>query len=93
MFLSLTQSVIPTCFKQTNIVPVPRNAKGTGLNDYRPIVLTYLAMKCFERLVLAHDTIIPDPLSPLHFAYRPNRSTDDAISERVSVYVQHLVRN
>ena len=25
--LSLTQSVIPTCFKQITIVPVPKNAK------------------------------------------------------------------
>ena len=25
--LSLTQSVIPTCFKQTTIVPVPKNGK------------------------------------------------------------------
>jgi hypothetical protein len=38
-------------------------------------------MKCFERLVMAHiHTIIPDILDPLQFAYRSNRSTDDAIS-------------
>jgi hypothetical protein len=38
-------------------------------------------MKCFERLVMAHiNTIIPDTLPPLQFAYRPNTSTDDAIS-------------
>ena len=34
--LSLTQSVIPTCFKQTTIVPVPKKAKGTCRNDYHP---------------------------------------------------------
>ena len=35
-------------------------------------------MKCFERLVMAHiNTIIPDTLDPLQFAYHPNRSTDD----------------
>jgi hypothetical protein len=38
-------------------------------------------MKCFEMLVMAHiNTIIPETLDPLQFAYRPNRSTDDAIS-------------
>ena len=38
-------------------------------------------MKCFERLVMAHiNTIIPETLDPLQFTYRPNRSTDDAIS-------------
>ena len=37
--LSLTESVIPTCFKQTTIVPVPQNTKVTVLNDYRPVAL------------------------------------------------------
>jgi hypothetical protein len=38
-----------------------------------------VAMKCFKRLVMAHiNTIIPETLNPLQFAYRPNRSTDDA---------------
>ena len=32
--LSLTQSVKSTCFKQTIIVPVPKNAKVTCLNYY-----------------------------------------------------------
>ena len=58
--MSLIESVIPTCFKQTTIVPVPKNTKVTCLNDYRPIALTSVAMKCFERLVMAHiNTIIP----------------------------------
>ena len=61
--LSLTESVIPTCFKQTTIVPVPKEAKLTYLNDYHPVALTSVAMKCFERLVMAHiNNIIPtDP--------------------------------
>jgi hypothetical protein len=38
-------------------------------------------MKCLERLVMAHiNTIIPETLDPLQFAYCPNRSTDDIIS-------------
>ncbi|KAI3363586.1 hypothetical protein L3Q82_001176 [Scortum barcoo] len=36
-------------------------------------------MKCFERLVKSFITSsIPDSLDPLQFAYRPNRSTEDA---------------
>ena len=34
------KSVIPTCFKQTTMVPVPKNTKATCLNDYRPVALT-----------------------------------------------------
>jgi hypothetical protein len=59
--MSLIESVIPTCFKQTPIVPVPKNTKATCLNDHRPVALTSVAMKGFERLVMAHiNTIIAE---------------------------------
>jgi hypothetical protein len=48
-------------------------------------------MKCFERLVMAHiNTIIPETLDPLQFAYRPNRSIDDAISVALHTALSHL---
>ncbi|CDQ67988.1 unnamed protein product [Oncorhynchus mykiss] len=87
--LSLTESVIPTCFKQTTIVPVPKEAKVTCLNDYFPVALTSITMKCFERL--AHiNSILQDTLDPLQYAYRPNRSTDDAISIALHTALSHL---
>jgi hypothetical protein len=60
--MSLIESVIPTCFKQTTMwFPVPKNMKAICLNDYRPVALTSIAMKCFEKLVMAHiNTIIPE---------------------------------
>jgi hypothetical protein len=87
--LSLTESLIPTYFKQTTIVPVPKKAKVACLNDYGFVALKSVAMKCFERLVMAHiHSILPDTLDPLQFAYRPNRSTDDAIS--IHTALSHL---
>jgi hypothetical protein len=48
-------------------------------------------MKCFERLVMAHiNTISPETLEPLQFAYRPNRSTDDAISIALHTALSYL---
>ena len=48
-------------------------------------------MKCFERLVMAHiNTIIPGTLEPLQFAYRPNRSRDDAVSTAIHTALSHL---
>ena len=89
--LSLTESVIPTCFKQTTIVPVPKESKVTYLNYYHPVALTSVAMKCFERLVMAHiNSILLDTLDPLQFAYRTNRSTDDAISIVLHTAFSHL---
>jgi hypothetical protein len=50
-----------------------------------------VAMKCFERLVMAHiNSILPDTLDPLQFAYRPNRSTDDTISIALHTALSHL---
>ena len=45
---------------------MPKTAKVTCLNDYRPVALTSVAMKCFERLVMTRiNTIIPETLDPL----------------------------
>jgi hypothetical protein len=44
-----------------------------------------------ERLVMAHiNTIMPETLDPFQFAYRPNRSTDDAISIAFHTALSHL---
>ena len=78
---TLSQSAVPTCFKRVTIVPVPKKAKVTELNNYCPVAFTSVIMKCFERLVKDHITFtLPDTLDPLQISYRPNRSTDDAIT-------------
>ena len=89
----LSQSAVPTCFKMATIVPDPKKAKVTELNDYRPVALTSVIMKCFERLVKDHITsTLPDTLDPLQFAYHPNRSTDDAISTTLHTVLTHLYK-
>ena len=48
-------------------------------------------MKCFERLVMAQiNTIIPETIDPLQSAYRPNRSTNYAISLALHTALSHL---
>ena len=47
-------------------------------------------MKCFERLVMAHNTIIPETLDPLQFAYRPNKSTDDVFSIALNTALSYM---
>ncbi len=57
------------------------------------MALTSVAMKSFERLILAHlkDTTGP-LLDPLQFAYRANRSVDDAVNIGLHFILQHLDR-
>ncbi len=48
-------------------------------------------MKSLERLVLAYLKDITRPLlDPLQFAYRPNRSVDDAVNMGLHYILQHL---
>ncbi len=48
-------------------------------------------MKVFERLLKKHIcSSILAPLDPLQFAYRPNRSTDDAISQVLHSSFTHI---
>ncbi len=88
---SLATSVVPTSFKKSVIIPVPKNSKPSCLNDYRPVALTSTVMKVFERLIKKHIcSSIPVTLDPLQFAYRPNRSTDDAISQVLHSSLTHI---
>ncbi|KAK3525520.1 hypothetical protein QTP86_033934 [Hemibagrus guttatus] len=59
---SLELCEVPTCFKRSTIIPIPKKPKITGLNDYRPVALTSVVIKSFERLVLAYLKNIAGPL-------------------------------
>ncbi len=62
---SLATSVVPTSFKKSVIIPVPKNSKPSYLNDYRPVALTSTVMKVFERLLKKHIcSSIPATLDP-----------------------------
>ncbi len=79
---------VPSCFKRSTIIPVPKKPKITGPNDYRPVVPMSVAMESFERLVLAYLV----PLDSLQFAYRAKRSVDDAVNMGLHFILQHLDR-
>jgi len=73
--------------------PIPKKPRPTILNDFRPIALTSVAMKSMERLVLnrlLRQT--SDQLDPLQFAYRHNRSVEDALITMLNLIFEHLER-
>ena len=78
--LSLDCHTVPKLWKASIIAPIPKISKPTVLNDYRPISLTAIVMKCFEQIVrnvLLTET--QDFSDPFQFAYRANRSVSDAL--------------
>ena len=54
---------------------MPKNSKPSILNDYRPIALTPIIMKCLEHLI---KQLLVSKLDEYQFAYKKNRSTKDA---------------
>ena len=88
---SLSQCKVPTCFRSSTIIPVPQKTKVSSLNDYRPVALTSIAMKVFEHLVLRYLRTATDSLlDPHQFAYRANRSVEDAVCLGLHHVLKHL---
>ncbi len=72
-------------------MPIPQTNKITCLNDWRPVALTPIFSKCFEKLVREHIcSVLPASLDPIQFAYRSNRSTDNAIAFTLHTALSHL---
>ena len=62
-----------------------------SMNDLRPVPLTSAVMKVCERVVLCKlEKLVKDYLDLLLFAYRKNRSTDDAVSYSLENIYSHL---
>ena len=89
---SLSQARVPSCLKTSTIIPVPKTTAVSSLNDYRPVALTPVTMKCFERLVMKHlkQTIDVEKEDPHQYTYRRNRSTADAITAVTHQALSHL---
>ena len=78
--LSLRLGKVPTLWKTSCIVPVPKKNRPSELNDYRPVALTSQLMKTLERLLL--NLLRPQvqhAQDPLQFAYRAAVGVEDAI--------------
>ena len=91
--VSLSQCKIPQCFKTSTIIPVPKKSIASCLNgySYRPIALTSVVMKTLESLVFQVLKLIIDPLlDRFKYAYREDRSVDDAVSLILFYILQHL---
>ena len=88
---SLSQCKIPPCLKSSTIIPLPKKTTVSSLNDYRPVALTPVIMKCFEKLVRSQiTTSLPTTSDPQQFAYRANRSTEEAIATVLHTTLQHV---
>ncbi|KAK7883856.1 hypothetical protein WMY93_026979 [Mugilogobius chulae] len=89
--LSLQLGRVPSLWKTSCIVPVPKKTHPCELNDYRPVTLTSHAMKTLERLVMRHlRRQVQNVGDPLQFAYREKPSL---LQEKLNIMAvdPHLV--
>ena len=67
-------------WKTSYLVPVPKKSILSGLNDYRPVALTFYMMKVLERLVFANlRPKVRALLDLLQFAYQPHLGVHDTV--------------
>jgi hypothetical protein len=79
--ITVSVTDVSKTFKQVNI------HKAAGLGGLPGRVLR----ACADQLAsVAINTIIPETLYPIQFAYRPNRSTDETISIALHTALSHL---
>jgi len=97
--LSLINSDYPSQWKKAIIAPLPKIPSPVSCADYRPISLTPILSRLFEKAVTRH-VIYPaldDPtVSPLfqdQFAFRPTGSTESALIAILHHVTQLLVSN
>ncbi|KAK0152203.1 hypothetical protein N1851_006436 [Merluccius polli] len=79
--LSLRLGKVPTMWKTSCLIPVPKKTHPSQLNDFRPVVLTSHMMKTMEQLLL--KILRPQvchALDPLQFAYQEKVGVEDAIT-------------
>ena len=68
----------PACLRQANVTPIPKGSPSSAVANYRPISITSLLSKMFERLVsvrlgrfMEHSGLLPTT----QFAYRKGVGT------------------
>ncbi|XP_071959468.1 uncharacterized protein [Antedon mediterranea] len=88
---SINQCVVPNLWKESIIKPIPKQTVIKQLNDLRPIALTSLVMKIFEKIVKTYITsVVESKLDPLQFAYRSGRGVEDAKLFLLNTLYKHL---
>ncbi|KAK3539750.1 hypothetical protein QTP70_013188 [Hemibagrus guttatus] len=87
-FLALSN--VTPCLKSSIIVPLPKKSHISSLSDYRPIALTPVLMKCFEKVRSHITSLLPPSFDSHQFVYRGNRSTEDTVATALHAALSHL---
>ena len=81
-------------WKQSTVIPVAKSKNPQTLNDFRPVALTSLVMKQFEKLIKS-DLVsrTKSLLDPYQFTYRDGMGVQDATATLLNLVLKHLENN
>ena len=95
----LRQSFVPRQWKAAIITPVPKVAKPTSCADYRPISVTPILSRLFEKFIVRtylYPVLVNEKFRSRYqdqYAFRPTGSTTAALIDIVKVISDMLVDN
>ena len=72
----------PACWRQANVTPIPKGPPSSSVANYRPISITSVLSKVFERLVSVRFGLFMERsgvLPTTQFAYRKGLCTCDTL--------------
>ncbi len=89
--LSLDTGIIPIMWKKAVVIPVPKKHPAEKNNEFRPVALTSIVIKSLERIVTEklRENVL-HTLDHYQFAYKENRSTEDALNFMTHFILKHL---
>ena len=78
-------------WKRSSIKPIPKSPGASAPKDFRPVALTAVMAKVFERLLLRFIT--PYLTDRQQYAYQPNKSTENGLAYLLDTVTSHLDRH
>ena len=91
---SLQNGVIPDLWKLANLLPIPKVSPLTECSQLRPISLTNIIMRLFERTIYINELsqVMEDEIHKDQFAYRKNHSSTTALIKAQHTWLEWLGR-
>ena len=92
---SLQQHKVPSSWKMAHIKPLPKESLLSGCNQLRPISLTVVIMRLFDRLVYRYElsSICNDYIGLDQFAYRKGHNSTMALIKCQHTWLKWLDGN
>ena len=92
---SLKHQTVPFLWKLANVSPISKKSPLTECNQLRPISLTNITMRIFERLVCKQELspILKSAIGPDQFAYKEGHNTTMALIKCQHFWLEQLHRD